>query len=182
MSGVSFAVGDPGEMQFAKPFDAVVGRYVLQFQTDPSALLRRLARHVRPGGLIVFHELDWGGVQSFPPVELFSRCSAWGRSALEHGGAETRMGSRLHASFHSAGLGAPNMLLEALAGGGAKAAPIVASMAGIIETLLPAIERAGLATAEEVDARTLAERIQREVDAAQAVLIGHFQFAAWVRV
>lgn len=92
------------------------------------------------------------------------------------------MGSRLHASFHSAGLGAPNMLLEALAGGGAKAAPIVASMAGIIETLLPAIERAGLATAEEVDARTLAERIQREVDAAQAVLIGHFQFAAWVRV
>src|SRR5512140_1440895 len=39
---VSFRVGDPTEMSFDRPFDAVIGRYVLQFQPDPSDLLRKL--------------------------------------------------------------------------------------------------------------------------------------------
>ena len=44
------------------PFDAIVGRYVLMFQADASRLLRQLARHLRPGGVIVFHEPDWSCV------------------------------------------------------------------------------------------------------------------------
>jgi ubiquinone/menaquinone biosynthesis C-methylase UbiE len=39
---VSFLHGDPVEMTFEKPFDAVVGRYVLQFMSNPSAALSRL--------------------------------------------------------------------------------------------------------------------------------------------
>ncbi len=38
---MSFLVGDPGDMAFEDPFDAVVGRYVLMFQPDPVATLRR---------------------------------------------------------------------------------------------------------------------------------------------
>src|ERR1700722_3774477 len=45
---------DPVDMAYVRPFDAVVGRYVLMFQADASAMLRGLARHVRPGGVIVF--------------------------------------------------------------------------------------------------------------------------------
>src|SRR5208282_5269954 len=56
LGNVSFQVGDPAGMSFEQPFDAVVGRYVLLFQTDASAMLQALARKVRPGGLIVFHE------------------------------------------------------------------------------------------------------------------------------
>ncbi len=43
-------------MVFELPFDAVVGRYVLQFPADPGATLRRLATLVPTGGLIAFHE------------------------------------------------------------------------------------------------------------------------------
>ena len=32
-------------MIFDKPFDAVAGRYVLQFMKDPAAAVARLARH-----------------------------------------------------------------------------------------------------------------------------------------
>jgi ubiquinone/menaquinone biosynthesis C-methylase UbiE len=71
---VSFREGDPSEMGFERPFDAAVGRYVLQFQSDPGAMLRRLARHVRPGGLIVFHEVDWGGARSIPPSPTYDQC------------------------------------------------------------------------------------------------------------
>ena len=34
LRNVSFREGDPGEMTFDRPFDAVVGRYVLLFQAD----------------------------------------------------------------------------------------------------------------------------------------------------
>ena len=179
---VSFIEGDAAHMEFAEPFDAVVGRYVLQFQNDPGALRKKLARYVRPGGVIVFHELDWRGAASFPTVETFRQCSSWGMAALAHSGTEFGMGAKLHQSFHSAGLGSPKMLLEALIGGGSQAAPIVAVMAGIIRTLLPAIVRAGAATEDQVDIDTLADRMQREVDAAQALLIGSHQMAGWVRL
>ena len=33
-------------------------------------MLRRLASKVRPGGVVVFHEIDWGGLSSFPSVAL----------------------------------------------------------------------------------------------------------------
>src|SRR5262245_29963140 len=55
LSHVSFRQGNPAEMTFERPFDAVVGRYVLLFQEDGSDMLRRLAKHVRPGGIILFH-------------------------------------------------------------------------------------------------------------------------------
>ena len=54
LQNVSFVEGDPAELTFKPPFDAVVGRYVLQFQSEPAEMLRRLAANVRPrrsGGL-----------------------------------------------------------------------------------------------------------------------------------
>jgi hypothetical protein len=39
----------------------VIGRYVLMFQRDPTVVLRRVAAHARPGGVIFFHEPDWDG-------------------------------------------------------------------------------------------------------------------------
>lgn len=78
LHNVSFRVGDPSELSFERPFDAVVGRYVLQFQPDPAAMLRNLAVHLRPGGVIVFHELDWEGARSFPPSPTYDRCPVVG--------------------------------------------------------------------------------------------------------
>ena len=59
IQNVSFREGDPAALSFERPFDAVIGRYVLMFQADPVAMLRGVARHLRPGGTIVFHEPDW---------------------------------------------------------------------------------------------------------------------------
>src|SRR5438067_5905285 len=59
LRNVSFREGDPTSMTFEKAFDAVIGRYVLMFQPDPTMMLRGVAAHVRPGGVVVFHEPDW---------------------------------------------------------------------------------------------------------------------------
>ena len=110
---VTFCIGDPAEITFDQSFDAVVGRYVLMFQRNPAAMLRKLVRLVRPDGIVVFHELDWGGASSLPPLPTFERCCYWGVEAMRLNGHETRMGAKLHATIVDAALSAPTMRLEA---------------------------------------------------------------------
>ena len=181
-SNVTFIEGDPAEMIFERPFDAVVGRYVLQFQKDPAAMLRGLAARLHPGGLLAFHEIDWGGVGSFPRVSSFERCCRWGTETLRQHGTETRMGAKLHATFTSAELPAPTMRLEAQVGGVPTIAPWLNMFKELIATLLPEMERLGVATAEEVGLETLVERITKEAEALSSVIVGHYQVGAWINV
>lgn len=181
LENVSFRVGDPADITFDQTFDAVIGRYVLQFQDDPGTMLRRLAAQVRPGGVLVFHEIDWGGVNSFPPVPSFDRACRWGAETMRLHRTETRMGARLHATFLAAGLPAPTMRLEALLGGGPNAADVMHLLAGVVATLLPEMERLGVATAGEVAIDTLVERMSGEAAQSRSIVIGHNQIAAWCR-
>lgn len=181
-SNVCFRDGDPAEMPFERPFDAVIGRYVLQFQPDPAVMLRKLAGRVRSGGLIVFHEIDHGGVGSFPPVPTYDRCCRWVIETLRLHRTETRMGTKLHSTFVAAGLPAPSMRLEALVGGGPNGSDNLHLVADLVGTLLPEMERLGIATAADVEFETLAERMSSEATGSSSVIFGHWQIAAWSRV
>ena len=57
-------------MEFDRQFDAIVGRLVLMYYPDPVDAIRKLTRHVRPEGLIVFQEIDLANARSLP------RCSS----------------------------------------------------------------------------------------------------------
>jgi len=179
---VTFLEGDPTEIAFDRPFDAVIGRYVLMFQPDPSAMLRKLAARVRPGGAIVFHEPDWDGARSFPPAPLYDRCCRWIVETLRSVGNETQMGKKLHSTFMTAGLPAPSMGLEAMIGGGEKGAEGLRLVADIVETMLPAMEREGVATAGEIGLETLATRMIEEAVTNDSVIVGRYEIGAWTRV
>lgn len=182
LGNVSFLVGDPAEMVFERPFDAVVGRYVLQFQADPVAMLGKLVGHVRRGGLVVFHELDWAGARSFPPVSIFDDCRSWMSETIRLSGADIHMGAKLHSTFIAAGLPAPTMRLEALIGGGERASGPLQLMAALAPTLLPAAERLGVASAAGVDPVKRLERMSEEVRASDTLLVGLYQIGAWSQV
>jgi ubiquinone/menaquinone biosynthesis C-methylase UbiE len=182
LSNVSFRESDPAAMIFDRPFDAVIGRYVLQFQVDPAAMLRAVARHVRPGGTIVFHELDWDGVRSFPPSPTYDRVCGLIRETLRRSGTETRMGGKLFAAFVDAGLPAPSMRLEAVVGGGTESVAVLQLMANLAGSLSDTIEQLGVATAAELDPDTLFARMLAETEAGTSVVMGNFQFGAWSRV
>src|SRR5712691_900288 len=51
LHNVSFAQSDVSQVASNKPFDAVVGRFILMFLPDPVAVLRSLSRLVRPDGV-----------------------------------------------------------------------------------------------------------------------------------
>ena len=56
-SNVAFVVGDPAAMRFDKPFDAIVGRFVLMYQDDPAVSLGKITRHLRPAAWWYFKRL-----------------------------------------------------------------------------------------------------------------------------
>lgn len=177
---VSFQVGDPSEATIEAPFDAVIGRYVLMFQPDPAAMLRRLSKHVRSGGVVAFHEANCSDARSFPTVKIYDQCWRWLISAMR--GADTSLGARFPEIFLKAGLAAPTMKLEALIGGGAESAKPIELIVGLISTLLPKIEKMGIATGAEIEIATLASRMQEEAARRSAVLIGRSEIGAWCRV
>ena len=54
-------------------FDAVVGRLVLMYQSDPADAVRLVAQKVRPGGVIAFHELAATTGMAHPPYHCESK-------------------------------------------------------------------------------------------------------------
>jgi SAM-dependent methyltransferase len=178
-ANVSFVNGVAESLSFDRPFDAVVGRYVLQFQRDPTALLRTLRALAAPGAPIVFHELDWSGVTSDPPAETYDRLAGWLTAALEHSGATAHMGLRLPGVFVEAGLGDPQVRLEQRIGIGSSAKEVVDRLIGLARSLAGAMADAGVVTADELGLDSLAERIMTEVTARSSLLRSHLQIAAW---
>jgi 2-polyprenyl-3-methyl-5-hydroxy-6-metoxy-1,4-benzoquinol methylase len=74
---VRFKVGDINSYQPSASYDALVGRFVLPYLNNPPAVLRRLASHVRPGGVIAFIEFDVTRIGSVPEAPLFHAMASW---------------------------------------------------------------------------------------------------------
>jgi ubiquinone/menaquinone biosynthesis C-methylase UbiE len=182
LHNVFFRHGDPAQMEFDRRFDAVGGRYVLLFQANPAEMLRKLSRHLRPGGVVVFHEPDWVSARSTPPSRTYERCVAWIRDTFRIAGTDSDMASKLYTAFISAGLPAPSMRMETFLGGGTACSDFLQAVADLIGTLVPTMERQGIASAAEVDAATLAERLKLEVTANGSVVVGRSEVGVWTRL
>jgi SAM-dependent methyltransferase len=179
---VLFEVGDPAAIGFARKFDAVIGRYVLMFQPDPVHLLAGVVRHVRPGGIVMFHEVDWSGVRSMPPVPTYDLVCRWTAEVLAASGHHIRMGMRLPATFQAVGLPEPTLRLDAVIGAGTSAGQGMNIVGDLMPMLLPASEQYGIATAQEVDADTVAARMEQEAQATGSVVVGRSEIGAWATV
>ena len=166
-----------------EPFDAIVGRNVLMHQPDAVAAVRHLARLARPGGLVVFAE----PVVLAPPLvapddrPLAARCVAWIAQALQGAGLRRDFGMWLYATFVAAGLPTPTLRMDGVPYSAADAG-YSAWRAATVQTLLPQIKRLGIATHDEVEIDTLAERLFAEAGAASSAWCGYLQGAAWARV
>jgi ubiquinone/menaquinone biosynthesis C-methylase UbiE len=166
---VQFRVADAATVVLDEPVDAVVGRFVLMYQPDPAAALRHLAAQARPGGIVAFQEFDMAAMSADPPCPLVTEARRWLLETFARLGADPRAGVRLHRHFRDAGLAAPQMMAAARLGSG-RDDDLYDQLLGIVRTLLPEMERIGVATAAAVDLPTFGERLQEEVVAADAVV------------
>lgn len=181
LTNVSFVTQDLQDLATEARFDAIIGRLVLMYFPEPEAALRGLLPLLVPGGIVAFHEFDVHAATSEPHVPLFARSVARVAETLRCAHAQPRMGLRLAQTFQRAQLPAPRMMAHTRIGTAADPA-IFHQLAAITRTLLPVMEKNGIASAAEVDVDTLAARLQRAVHTADATVVAPLFVGAWSRV
>ena len=164
----------------AAGFDAIVGRLVLLYQPDPAATVRALARLARPGGVLVFQELDMHAARSTPVVPTYQWCCERIVELYERAGLEPDMGSKLFGTFVRAGLPAPTMIGAGRVEGGADSY-VYRYIATTMRSLMPMFERLGVATAQEVGFDSLEARMRAEAVERSSSLVLPTLIAAWAR-
>jgi ubiquinone/menaquinone biosynthesis C-methylase UbiE len=162
------------------PFDAVIGRYVIIHQADPAAFLRAAGRHVAPGGVLAFHEMNIARPSSVvPEVPLWRSADDWAKRALTSVSPHMDAGSKLIEYFAAADLPEPEIWCEAPVGGGPDSF-LYKWMADTIRSLLPVLDKLG-APPEVVDTDTLEDRLRQAVTSARAQIEFNPQFLAVAR-
>ena len=182
LNNVSFREGNPAEMSFARQFDAVIGRYVLLFQSNAAEMLRELGGAVRPGGVIVFHEPDWSFVRSDPAAPVYDQCQQWVVDVFERVGTSTNMAGKLRRAFVDAGLGPPTMRMRAVLGDAETAGEWLRAVAELAIVLAPAMEQHGVASLAEIGCGTLVDRLLENVASNNSMVVGRAEIGAWVRL
>ena len=180
LDNVRFEVARLEEFREEGPFDALIGRLVLLYLKEPAVVLRQLAERVRSGGVIAFHEMEMTTARCVPESPIWTQCGRWIVEAFTRAGVETSMGSRLYSVFKDAGLPPPEMI----SGGRVEGNPesqIFEWLAQTVRSLLPMIEKTGVATREEVGIDTLADRLRAAVVERNGVAHSPIFVGAWTR-
>lgn len=180
LTNARFLTHDAADLDLDDPVDALIGRLVLMYFADPAVVLRRLTTLVKPGGLVAFHEFDLAGATSEPTCPLFETSIDRLKRTFARAGCDPRTGLKLGRIFAEAGLPAPRMILGARVERGPDS-PAYDQVTQITRTLLPLMERTGVATADEVDIETLAARLREEALALDATLVSPSFIGAWTR-
>jgi 2-polyprenyl-3-methyl-5-hydroxy-6-metoxy-1,4-benzoquinol methylase len=168
LSQVTFTQRDASDLEYDRPFDAVVGRFILQFLPDPLSVVRRLEQVVRPGGIIAFQEVSYT-----PFLALSARLPLWSAVAsivhetIRRSGADTEIGLALHQLFQEAGFCVPTMRMEILLGSDPG---FICWIYDLLSSLRPKIHEHGVSLELLGDFTSLPNRLQAEVAAAHTVV------------
>jgi len=180
LAQVSFSQGELEDISLDQPVDAAVGRFVLMYSPEPSIALRRVAANVRAGGIVAFQEMNVAEAKSFPYVDLFEQSMRWIIETLDREKVKNLMGLGLYRTFVEAGLPPPQMIMGARVEGSSDSLgyQIVAQ---VVKSLLPVMEKLGIANEKEVQIETLAQRLRDEVISRGAVIVLPPLVGAWTR-
>jgi SAM-dependent methyltransferase len=178
LSNVRFVAGDIHDPAPDGPFDAIIGRLVLMYVPDPAAVLRTQAGVLRSGGVIAPIEFDLHSARSLPATPLVGQALSWLREAFTRAGIDPALGPGLWAVLQAAGL-QPSGMIGVQPHFGPEDPDGAAILAGIVRTVLPLIERTGVATTAQVGADTLQQRLSDELATSAAVFAHPMLISAW---
>jgi SAM-dependent methyltransferase len=176
---VHFVEGDVADFESNTPFDAVAGRFILQFIPNPAAVIRLLACRVRPGGVMVFQEPSWASASPHAAhLPLRSACIELFCEALRRGGAQPDMGLALFRGFSDCGFPAPHMRIDIPIG---HDLPSRRWLYELLCTVRPRFETLGISSDAVGDFDTLEERLDTELSAARSYATFVGLVGAWSR-
>jgi len=146
-----------------EPFDAIVGRLVLEFLPDTDGIIRRLCRLLNPGGVVALQEPTWKVWLAYTShLPLRTAVTTLIRETFLAAGVNTEMELPIYRAFMSASLTSPQMHVDLPIGD----SPEFRSL--LYDMLLSVWERAKalrLPLDKLGDPTTLASRLNDELDA-----------------
>ena len=161
LHNVSFMESDVGHVVRSEPFDAVVGRLILEFLPDPGAVVRSLSTLVRPGGVVAFQDACWGPLlQLTAHLPLRAKCASLIHQTFQRSGANMDMEFVLYRTFQEAGLPAPSMRIEVPVGDGPEIARWVYDL---FCSLRPRMQQHDLPSSAFGDLDSLLPRLEAEL-------------------
>ncbi|WP_424630396.1 class I SAM-dependent methyltransferase [Bradyrhizobium sp. SYSU BS000235] len=181
---IEFREGSAEAFTTGVPFDFAIGRYVLVHQPDPVSFIRAIAKNVRPGGVVAFHEPGLYDTrnQTVPPIVLWSQAFDWIYAAFHSVITHPDAGARMVGHFHEAGLKrTPTLFCEIPIGGGTQS-PLIGWVVHTLRSLIPQLEKIGVATAQEIDIDTLEDRLRAAAVGSHTQLMTLTQFCGWARL
>jgi ubiquinone/menaquinone biosynthesis C-methylase UbiE len=179
LCNVSFTHTDVNQIASDKPFDAVVGRFILMFLPDPVSVLRSLSTLVRPGGALAFQEPSWASFLALGVrLPLWSRVLSSIHETFLRSGVNPEMGLDLHRIFQEIGLPAPAMHMEIPLGSDADFTGLICDVLG---SLRPLAQQLNVSLDALGDCDTLPDRIQAELAASNTVVSWVPLVGAWAR-
>jgi 2-polyprenyl-3-methyl-5-hydroxy-6-metoxy-1,4-benzoquinol methylase len=164
-----------------RKFDALIGRFVLLYLKDPAATIRRLLQFVKPGGIVVFHEIDFTNRNaSDPACPLFDDAYALISEVFRRAGFAPDYGRRVGKAFVDAGLPFPTICADVTAGGG-KGSFLYPWVAYTLATVGPRLEQLGLPNPDFPLDASLVPMLEEAIVAASSQIMGPTLVGAWAR-
>lgn len=158
--------------------DAAVGRRVLMYQLNAARAVAQLARAIRPGGVIAFHEHDMIAVNDDRTLlPLHDQVRSWLREMLRCEGANLHMGFDLYSVLSAAGLTVERVRAEANVLTPTTSYPV----ATIIRSALLRLLQHGIVTESEIDVETLDARLAAERREIAATCLWEMVFCGWAQ-
>ena len=178
---VEYLAGAIESVELEQDFDAVVGRFVLMWLPDPLAVLERVARHLRPGGVVAFQDNDFTfGAMASAPLPLFDQVYTWLKGTMTQDGPDYHMGLKMQHLYQRVGLTTPQFTFDAPIGTGNNWTGYQ-YIAETVEMLKAPMQQRGIALPAEIGTSDLAEKIRKEAVEKNAVIILPAIIGAWSR-
>ena len=127
---------------------------------------------------MAMQEYDISSLAQAPESPLFAQFRQWITDGFKSAGAELDTGSKLYATFLQAGLRPPQMVSAQLVHNGHEPTGYEHATQ-VLRSLLPTLERNGVATASEIEIDTLANRLREDAVARHAVMFAPRLVSAW---
>jgi trans-aconitate methyltransferase len=171
LDNATFHRGEISSFADPKPFDAIVGRLVLEFLPETTAIISRLCGLLKPGGIIALQEPTWKiWLACTAHLPLRTAVTTLIRDTFLAGGVNTEMELPLYQGFMAANLTPPRLRIDLLIGNSPEFRSLLYDL---LLSVWPRAEAFDLPLDTLGDPTTLASRLDDELDA-------HKSFAAFV--
>jgi SAM-dependent methyltransferase len=172
------AIDLSGDLPDLGRFDAIVGRRVLMYLPDAAKTLERLAAMATPDAILAFQEHARTGLPAgLGDLALHRQLYDWNWSTVAAEGGDVGLALRLAELVQQLGLSVEEARGEAIL-----LQPDQPSFVPTLtQAMLPRIVERGIATVEQIDPDTLAQRIEDERRAVGGMIVWDLAFLVAAR-